>query len=101
MAPINGGNEGGLDTAIFLFCWRCQGDCGGGRRPASGGAVLARLRCGRKKKVVGWAVQVGWASREAEAQWEGEGKSAGKKKRLGRKARWAESDGENSFLNKI
>jgi hypothetical protein len=31
----------------------------------------------------------------------GEGKSAGKKRRLGRKAGWAESDGENSFPNKI
>jgi hypothetical protein len=48
-------------------------------RPWSG-TVHARLRCGRKKKVAGWAVRVGWAGQEAEAQWEGEGKSAGKKK---------------------
>jgi hypothetical protein len=30
-----------------------------------------------------------------------ENRPVGKKKRLGRKAGWAESDGENSFPNKI
>jgi hypothetical protein len=46
-------------------------------REAGGGTVRARLRCGRKKKVAGWAVRMGWAGQKAEAQWEGEGKSAG------------------------
>jgi hypothetical protein len=39
MAPINGGNEGEIDAAIFLFRWRRQGDRGGGARPVGGGAV--------------------------------------------------------------
>jgi hypothetical protein len=44
-----------------------------------GGAVRAQLRCGRKKKVSGWA------GREAEAQWgRGGRKMAGWEKRLGR-----------------
>jgi hypothetical protein len=81
MAPINGGNVGGLDAAVFLFRWRHRGDRGGGARPADGGAVRTQLRCGRKKKGGRWAVWVGWAGQKAEAQWEGEGKSAGKKKR--------------------
>jgi hypothetical protein len=35
------------------------------------------------------------------AEWGRGGKSGGKRKRrLGRKAGWAESDGENYFLNK-
>jgi hypothetical protein len=72
-----GGNEGGLDVAVFLFRWRRRGDRGGSARPAGGGTVRARLRCERKKKVAGWAVRVGWAGQKAEAQWEGEGKSAG------------------------
>jgi hypothetical protein len=43
---------------------------------------------------------MGWAGREAEAQWgRGGRKMAGWKKRMGRG--WAESDGENSFSNKI
>jgi hypothetical protein len=45
-----GANEGGLDAAAFLFRWRRRGDRGGGARPAGGGAVRARLRCGRKMK---------------------------------------------------
>jgi hypothetical protein len=80
-----GGNEGGLDAAVFLFRWRRRGDRGGGVRPAGGSAVRARLRCGRKKKGGRWAVRVGWVGRKAKAQWEGEGKSVGKKKK-----NWAE-----------
>jgi hypothetical protein len=50
-------------------------DRGGSARPV-GGAVRAWLRCGRKKKVAGWAVRVGWAGREDEAQWGGGRKTA-------------------------
>jgi hypothetical protein len=69
-------------------------------RPVAAPCALS-FGAGGRRKVAGWAVRVGWAGRKGEAQWEGEGKSAGKKKRLGRKAGWAESDGENSFLNKL
>jgi hypothetical protein len=79
------GNEGGLDAAVSPFQWRRRGDPRGGAKPAGGGAVRTRLRCGRKKKGGRWAMRVGWAGQKAEAQWEGEGKSAGKKKR-----NWAE-----------
>jgi hypothetical protein len=106
MALINGGMKG-IDAAVFFSSGGGVGvDPGGGARPTSG-TVRARLRCGRKKKVAGWAVRLGWASREAEAQWgRGGRKMAGWKKKkngpwLGRKARWAESDGEISFPNKI
>jgi hypothetical protein len=105
MAPINGGMKG-IDAVIFFSSGRGVGvDPEGVARPA-GGAVRARLWCGRKKKVVGWAVRMGWAGREAEAQWgRGGRKMAGWKKKngslLGRKVGWAESDGENSFPNKI
>jgi hypothetical protein len=76
-----GGNEGGLDAAVFLFRWRHRGDRGGGARPAGGGAVRTRLRCGRKKKGGRLGRAGGLGRRKAEAQWEGEGKSAGKKKK--------------------
>jgi hypothetical protein len=76
-----GGNEGELDAAVFLFRWRRRGDCGGGARPASGGAVLGFGAGGRRRLVADWVVMVGWAGREAEAQWGGEGKSAGWKKK--------------------
>jgi hypothetical protein len=105
MTSINGGMKG-IDAAIFFSSGGGVGvDPGGGARPA-GGAVRARLRCGRKKKVAGSAMRVGWAGREADAQWgRGGRKTAGWKKKngpwLGRKARWAERDGENSFQNKI
>jgi hypothetical protein len=66
MASSNGGMKG-IDAAIFFsFDGGVGVDPGGGVRPA-GGAGRARLRCGRKKKVAGWAVWVGWAGREAEA----------------------------------
>jgi hypothetical protein len=96
----------GIDAVVFFSSGGGVGvDPGGGARP-SGGTVRARLRCGRKKKVAGWAVRVGWADREAKARWgTGGRKTAGWKKKnelwLGRKAGWAESDGVNSFLNKI
>jgi hypothetical protein len=96
----------GIDVAIFFSSSGGVGvKPGGGARPA-GGVGRARLRCGRRKKVAGWAVRVGWASQEAEAQW-GRGGKIGrlKKKRMGRgwaeKAGWAGSDGKNSFPNKI
>jgi hypothetical protein len=80
MALSNGGTKG-IDAAVFFSSGGGDGvDPRGGARPV-GGAGHARLRCGRKKKVAGWAVRVGWAGREAEAQWGGEGKSAGWKKR--------------------
>jgi hypothetical protein len=69
---------------------------GGGRRRAVGWVGRGAVR---------WAGPaggrvVGWAGQKVVAQWGRGGKSAGKRKRrLGRKARWAESDGENSFLN--
>jgi hypothetical protein len=96
----------GASIAVFFSSGGGVGvDPGGGVRLA-GSAVRARLRCRRKKKVAGWAVRMGWAGREAEAQWgRGGRKTAGWKKKngpwLGRKAEWVESDGENSFLNKI
>jgi hypothetical protein len=62
MVPINGGNEGGLDAAVFLFRWRRRGDRGGGARPTGGGAVRARLWCGRKKKG-GWLGRAGGLGR--------------------------------------
>jgi hypothetical protein len=66
MASSNGGMKG-IDAAIFYSFGGGVGvDPGGGVRPA-GGTGRARLRCGRKKKVAGWAVWVGWAGREAEA----------------------------------
>jgi hypothetical protein len=60
-------------------------DRGGGTRPA-GGAMPAWLRCGRKKKVVGWSVRVGWAGREAQAQWGGGG---GEKGPVEKNKKWA------------
>jgi hypothetical protein len=96
-----GGNEGELEVAVSLFRWRRRGDRGGGARPAGGGAVLGFGAGGRIRPVAGWAVMVGWASREAEAQWGRGGKIGRLEKKLGRKAGWAESDGENSFPNKI
>jgi hypothetical protein len=79
----------GIDAAVFFSSGGGAGeDPRGGVRPASG-AVRARLRCGRKKKVAGWAMRVGWAGQEAEAQWgRGGRKTAGWKKRMGRG--WAE-----------
>jgi hypothetical protein len=57
----------GIDAAIFFSSGGGVGvDPGGGTRPA-GDAGRAQHRCGRKKKVAGWAVWVGWAGREAEA----------------------------------
>jgi hypothetical protein len=35
-------------------------DHGGGARPASGGGLRALFRCGRRKKMAGWAE---WAER--------------------------------------
>jgi hypothetical protein len=96
----------GIDAAIFFSsCGGVGVDPGGGARP-TGGTGRARLRCERKKKVAGWAVRVGWSSREAEAQWGRGGKIGRLEKKdrgpwLGQKAGWAESDEENSFLNKI
>jgi hypothetical protein len=101
----NGGMKG-IDAAIFLSSGGGVGvDPRGDARPA-GGAGRARLWCGRKKKVAGWAVRVGWAGQEAEAQWGGgKDRPAGKKEREGRgwakKVGWAGSDGGNSFPNKI
>jgi uncharacterized protein (DUF2235 family) len=46
----------------------------GGDMRSAGGVVRAWLRCGRKKKVAGWAVRVGWAGREAEAHRGGGGR---------------------------
>jgi hypothetical protein len=67
MAAINGGMKG-IDVAVFFSSGGGVGvDPRGDARLASG-AVHARLCCGRKKKVAGWAVSVGWAGREAEAQ---------------------------------
>jgi hypothetical protein len=87
----------GIDAAIFFSSGGGVGvNPGGGVRP-SGGAGRARLQCGRRNKVAGWAVRVGWAGREAEAQW-GRGGKIGrlKKKRMGcgwaEKAGWAGSD---------
>jgi hypothetical protein len=58
----------GIDAAVFFSSGGGVGvDRGGGTRPAGGGAGRTRLRCGRRKKVAGWAVRVGWAGREAEA----------------------------------
>jgi hypothetical protein len=83
------------DGAVGVTVEAAQG------RPAAAPCTLG-FGAGGRRKVAGWAMRVGWAGRKAEAQWEGEGKSAGKKKEtLGRKAGWAESDGENSFPNKI
>jgi hypothetical protein len=97
----------GIDAAIFFSSGGGIGvDRGGGARLA-GGAVCTWLRCGRKKKVAGWAVRVGWAGREAEAQWGGGGgeKRPVEKKNnglwLGRKAGWAESDGKILFRIKF
>jgi hypothetical protein len=100
----NGGMKG-IDVAIFFSSGGGVGvDPGGGARPA-GGTGRAWLRCGRKKKVAGWAVCVGWAGQEAEAQWGGKIGRMEKKEREGRgwaeKAGWAGSDRGNSFLNKI
>jgi hypothetical protein len=73
---INGGMKG-IDAAVFFSSGGgVRVDPGGSARPA-GGAVRARLRCGRKKKVAGWAVRVGWAGREAEAQWGRRGRKTG------------------------
>jgi hypothetical protein len=69
-------------------------------RPAGGSAMRARRRCGRRKKVAGWAMRWAGPAGRPRPSGGGEGNSAGKK-RLGRKAGWAESDGENSFPNKI
>jgi hypothetical protein len=88
---INGGMKG-IDAAIFFSSGGGVGvDPGGGVRLA-GGTGRARLRCGRKKKVAGWAMRVGWAGREAEAQWGRGGKisrlekkETGPKGRMGRK----------------
>jgi hypothetical protein len=52
----------GIDVTIFFSSGGGVGvDPGGGVRPV-GGAGHARLRCGRRKKVAGWAVRVGWPS---------------------------------------
>jgi hypothetical protein len=53
MAPINGGNKGELDTAVFLFRWRRRGDRGGGTRMAGGGAVLGFGAGGRRRRLDG------------------------------------------------
>jgi hypothetical protein len=95
------GNEGGLDASIFLFRWRRRGHRGGGARPAGGGTVRARLRCGRKKKGGRLGRAGGLGRPEGRGPVGRGGKIDQKKRRLSRKARWAESDGENSFLNKI
>jgi hypothetical protein len=77
MASINGGLKG-IDAAIFFSSG------GGVGVDPGGGAVRARLRCGRKKKVADWAVRMGWAGREAETQWgRGGKKTAGWKKKNG------------------
>jgi hypothetical protein len=78
MALINGGMNG-IDAAVFFSSGGDVGvNPGGGARPA-GGAVRARLRCGRKKKVVGWALRVGWA------QWG----RRGRKMPVGKTREWA------------
>jgi hypothetical protein len=81
----------GIDVAVFFsFSGGVGVNPGGGAGPA-GGVGRARLRCGRKKKVAGWAMRVGWAGREAEAQWGGGDRLVGKKRErgpwLGRKGR--------------
>jgi hypothetical protein len=80
MASINGGNEGGLDAAVFLFRWRHRATVEAARgRPAAAPCALG-FGAGGRRKVAAWAMRVGWAGRKAEVQWEGEGKSASKKK---------------------
>jgi hypothetical protein len=56
--------------------------------------VRARLRCGRKKK----GGRLGWPEGRGPV---GTGEKISLVGGLGRKAGWAESDGENSFPNKI
>jgi hypothetical protein len=59
----NGGMKG-IDAVVFFPSDGGVGvDPGGGARPTG----RARLQCGRRKKVAGWAVRVGWAGWEAEA----------------------------------
>jgi hypothetical protein len=79
-------------------------------RPPGGGGLRALLRCGRRKKTVGWAVRAGWVGREAKALWgEGGGRLGKKEKRCGhgwaerpdglagRWTDWAESEGKIPF----
>jgi hypothetical protein len=88
----------GIDAAIFFSFGG-----GVGVDPGSG----AKLQCGRKKKVAGWPC--GWAGPAGRPRPSGGGEEEKnirlKKKEkgpwLGRQAGWAESDGENSFPNKI
>jgi hypothetical protein len=48
----------GIDAAVFFSSGGGVGvDRGGGMRPAGGGALCDWLRCGRRKKVAGWAVR--------------------------------------------
>jgi hypothetical protein len=61
-----GGNEGEIDAAVFLFRWERRGDQGGGARPAGGGAVRARRRCGRRKKACGG---LGWPGGRGPVRW--------------------------------
>jgi hypothetical protein len=78
----------GIDAAVFFSSGGdVEVDPGGGARPA-GSAGRVRLRCGREKKVAGWAMRVGWAGREAKAQW-GRGGKIGRleKKETGPKGR--------------
>jgi hypothetical protein len=82
----------GIDAAVlFSSSGGVRVNPGGDVRPV-GGAGRARLQCGRKKKVAGWAVWVGWVGREVEAQWGRGGKisrlekkETGPKGRMGRK----------------
>jgi hypothetical protein len=82
-----GGNEGGLDAANFLFWWR--------RRRARSALV--------REEEERWPVgPCGWAGPARRPRPSGKGReNQPVKKRLGRKAGRAESDGKNSFLNKI
>jgi hypothetical protein len=68
-------------------------------RPAVAPCALG-FGAGGRRKVAGWAERVGWAGRPRPSGNGRENRSV-KKKRRGRKAGWAESDGKNSFLNKI
>jgi hypothetical protein len=92
----------GIDAAVFL-----SSGGGDGATVEAARGRLAAAPCapgvgagGGKRWLVG---PCGWAgpARRSRPSGGGEGKSAGKKKRLGRKAGWVESDGENSFPNKI
>jgi hypothetical protein len=76
--------------------------------------LRALLRCGRRKKTVGWAVRAGWVGQEDEAQWGGGSHRLGKKKKevghgwaerpdgpAGRWTDWGEIEGKILFEIKI